>query len=110
VNRQQLNTRKLMFHSDQGVQYSAKIFRDKLVLLNITQSMSRKENCWDNAVMEWFFRSLKPKRLNNITFINHASVVDEVERYIRFYNYKRRHSNLGYMTPHQKYNKLKNVA
>jgi putative transposase len=110
VNRQQLNTRKLMFHSDQGVQYSAKIFRDKLVLLNITQSMSRKENRWDNAVMERFFRSLKTERLNNMTFINHASVVDEVERYIRFYNYKRRHSSLGYMTPHQKYNKLKNVA
>ena len=98
VNRQQPNTRKLMFHSDQGIQYSAKIFRDKLALLNITQSMSRRGNCWDNAVMEWFFRSLKTERLNNITFINHLSVVDEVESYIRFYNYKRRYSSIEYMT------------
>jgi putative transposase len=93
-NRQQLNRRKLMFHSDQGVQYSAKIVRDKLALLNITQSMSHGGNCTDNAVMERFFRSLKTERLNNITFINHASQVDEVESYIRFYNYKRRHSSL----------------
>jgi putative transposase len=99
-----------MFHSDQGVQYSAKIFRDKLALLNITQSMSRRGNCWDNAVMERFFRSLKTERLNNITFINHASVVNEVENYIRFYNYKSRPSSIGDMTPHQQYNKLKNVA
>jgi transposase InsO family protein len=65
VNRQQPNTRKLMFHSDQGVQYSAKVFSDKLALLNITQSMSRRGNCWDNAVMERFFRSLKTKRDNH---------------------------------------------
>ena len=87
-----------MFHSDQGVQYSAKIFRDKLALLNITQSMNRTGNCWNNAVMERLFRSLKTERLNNITFINHVSMVDEVESYIRFYNYKRRHSSLGYIT------------
>lgn len=105
-----LNTRKLMFHSDQGVQYSAKIFRDKLALLNITQSMSCRGNCWDNAVIDRFFRSLKTERLNHITFINHPSVVDEVENYIRFYNYKRRHSIIEYMTPHQRYNKFKNVA
>tara|TARA_B100000809_G_scaffold150723_1_gene148183 strand:- start:71 stop:418 length:348 start_codon:yes stop_codon:yes gene_type:complete len=45
VNRQQPNTHKLMFHSDQGVQYSDKIFRDKLAFINITQSMSRRGNC-----------------------------------------------------------------
>ena len=87
MNRQQPNTRKLMFPSDQGVQYSAKIFRDKLALLNITQSMSRRRNCWDNAVMERFFRSLKTERLNHITFIDHPSVDDEAESYIRFYSY-----------------------
>lgn len=110
IDREQPNTSQLLFHSDQGVQYSAKIFRDKLALLNMTQSMSRRGNCWDNAVMERFFRSLKTERLNNITFINHLSVINEVESYIRFYNYKRRHSALEYMTPHQKYNKLKKVA
>jgi transposase InsO family protein len=110
VNRQQLNRRKLMFHSDQGVQYSAKIVRDKLALLNITQSLSNGGNCTDNAVMEWFFRSLKTERLNNITFINHASQVDEVESYIRFLITNAGIQVFGYMRPHQKYNKLKNVA
>ncbi|KMT65370.1 IS3 family transposase [Catenovulum maritimum] len=110
IQRHQPNTRKLLFHSDQGVQYSASEFRDRLDTLNITQSMSRRGNCLDNAVMERFFRSLKTERLNNISFINHESVVCEVEKYIGFYNYQRRHSALGYMTPHQKYIKMKNAA
>ena len=63
IKRKTPNTSKLMFHSDQGVQYSAKIFRDKLIHFNITQSMSRRGNCRDNAVMERFFRSLKQKGL-----------------------------------------------
>ena len=53
------NTSKLIFHSDQGVQYSAKVFRDKLTLLNITQSMSRKENFWDNGIMGYWSGSLE---------------------------------------------------
>lgn len=100
MNRQQLNRRKLMFHSDKGVQYSAKIVRDKLALLNIMQSMSHRGNCSDNAVMERFFRSLKTERLNNITFINHASQVDEVESYIRFLITNAGIQVFGYMRPH----------
>ena len=99
-----------MFHSDQGVQYSAFEFRNLLAKLNITPSMSRQGNCWDNAVMERFFRSLKTGRLNTVSFINHQSVINEVENYIQFYNYKRRHSGIEYMTPHQKLNELKKVA
>lgn len=110
IKRQQPDTHQLMFHSDQGVQYSAKSFRNRLTQLNMVQSMSRRGNCWDNAVMERFFRSLKTERLNHVSFINHGSAVCEVERYIQFYNYKRRHSVLDYMTPHQKYNELKNAA
>lgn len=98
---------KLMFHSDQGVQYSSKLFRGKLISFNIMQSMSRRGNCWDNAVMERLFRSLKTEKLNHLSFINHDSVFNEVESYIRFYNYKRRHSGIEYMTPHQEYNDLK---
>ncbi len=75
VQRQQPDTSKLIFHSDQGVQYSAGAFRKRLKTLKITQSMSRRGNCLDNAVMERFFRSLKTERLNNISFINHESVV-----------------------------------
>lgn len=96
-------TNDLMFHSDQGCQYSANEFRSKLKLHNITQSMSRKGNCWDNAVQERFYRSLKSERLNHLTLRNYADAVIQVEEYIQFYNYKRRHSAIGYLTPHQKY-------
>jgi transposase InsO family protein len=100
-----------MFDSDQGVQYKAFEFRNVLAKLNITPSMSRRGNCWDNAVMERFFRSLKTERLNKVSFINHQCVTNEVENYIQFYNYKRRHSGIDYMTSHQKFNKVeKNVA
>ena len=76
------------------MQYSASDFRQRLNDLKITQSMSRRGNCLDNTVMERFFRRLKTKRLHNISFINHESVVADVEKYITFYNYKRRHSEL----------------
>jgi putative transposase len=110
IKCKQPNTQDLLFHSDQGVQYSASLFRNRLSELNMTQSMSRRGNCWDNAVMERFFRSLKTERLNHLSFINHQSVVSTVENYIRFYNYKRRHSGLDYMTPHQKFIEMKKTA
>ena len=72
--------------------------------------MSRRGNCWDNAVMERFFRSLKAEKLNQLSFINHIAAVNQTEKYIYFYNYKRRHSSIGYMTPHQRACELKNVA
>ena len=104
------STEKLMFHSDQGVQYSSNVFREKLKHLKITQSMSRRGNCWDNAVMERFFRSLKTERLNHLSFINHESVICNVNQYINFYNYKRIHSAIDYKTPHEQFNKMKKVA
>lgn len=110
IKKQQPETHKLQFHSDQGVQYSAHKFVDYLNGIQITQSMSRRGNCWDNAVMERFFRSLKTERLNYLSFINHASVVTVVESYIRYYNYKRLHSSLDYETPHQRSQKMKKVA
>lgn len=110
IKRQRPNTNNLIFHSDQGVQYSAKEFRNELNKHNITQSMSRRGNCWDNAVMERFFRSLKTERLNHLSFISHQAVVKEVENYITFYNYKRRHSAIEYMTPHQKFQEMKKAA
>lgn len=110
ILKHQPDTTPLLFHSDQGVQYSANKFVDYLNTFGITQSMSRRGNCWDNAVMERFFRSLKTERLNNLVFVNHLSAVDAVEKYIRFYNYKRLHSTLGYLTPNQKKMELKNAA
>lgn len=110
INKHKPDTQHLMFHSDQGVQYSANIFVNHLNDLNITQSMSRQGNCWDNAVMERFFRSLKTERLNYLSFINHQSVISTVESYIRFYNYKRIHSAIDYKTPHQKTKEMKKAA
>ena len=66
TKRQQPKTNLLMFHSDQGIQYSAFEFRSELAKFQITASMSRRGNCWDNAVMERFFRGLKTERLNTI--------------------------------------------
>ena len=110
IKRKRPNTKHLLFHSDQGTQYSAKEFRECLNLHGITQSMSRRGNCWDNAVMERFFRSLKTERLNQLSFINHQSAICEVQNYIYFYNYKRRHSAIGYLTPHLKALDFKKVA
>ncbi len=104
------DTHKLMFHSDQGVQYAAKLFKKTLSLHGITQSMSRRGNCWDNAVQERFFRSLKSEYLNGLSFISHKSVVKAVEHYIRYYNNKRLNSVLGYITPVQKRQNLLNIA
>lgn len=102
IKTQRPCTKSLMFHSDQGCQYSAKIFRNHLSILGVTQSMSRRGNCWDNAVMERFFRSLKTERLNMVSFIDHNSVRFTVDNYIHFYNKKRLHSALDYLTPFEK--------
>jgi transposase InsO family protein len=110
LHKQRPDTTKLLFHSDQGVQYSAKLFVNHLAILKIKQSMSRRGNCWDNSVMERFFRSLKSERLNHLTFINHDAVCHTVESYLHFYNYRRLHSTLGYITPAQKMARLKKAA
>ncbi len=110
IKKQAPNTRKLLFHSDQGVQYSAKKFVKELKEFKVTQSMSRRGNCWDNSVMERFFRSLKSERLNYLSFINHDAVVNVVESYIHFYNNKRLHSVIGYITSAEKMQIFKKQA
>ena len=106
IKRKKPNTSKLLFHSDQGTQYTANMFAVYCQDLKITRSMSRRGNCWDNAVMERFFRNLKTERINRLRFINHQAVIAEVESYIYFYNYKRLNSAIEYMTPNQKYKKI----
>lgn len=104
------HTKGLLFHSDQGVQYSAKLFTETLALQGITASMSRRGNCWDNAVQERFFRNLKTERLNDLSFANHQSVVTAVEQYIRFYNNRRLNSAIGYLTPAMKRREMQKRA
>ena len=106
----QPKTQGLLFHSDQGVQYSAKLFKETLFDHKMIQSMSRRGCCWDNAVQERFFRNLKTEYLNGLSFMNHQSVAAAVERYIRFYNYKRLNSVIDYLTPVQKRQELLKVA
>ena len=97
----------LMFHSDQGCQYTAKEFRDYLLQEQITQSMSRRGNCWDNAVVERFFRSLRTERIRKRVYASHKEAMIDISDYIAgFYNSIRLHSTLGYTSPNTRENEL----
>jgi putative transposase len=92
-----------IFHSDRGVQYAT----TKMHLLmkhhkKIKQSMSRKGNCWDNAVAESFFKTLKYECTNRYKFKTHLQAFETIKSYINWYNYKRIHSSIGYKTPAEK--------
>lgn len=90
----------LIFHSDRGVQYACNDFTELINRKNIVQSMSRKGNCWDNAVAESFFKSLKVESVYRSDFKSKREARREVFKYIEiWYNRKRRHSALGYATP-----------
>jgi putative transposase len=101
--RMALNWRRiegeLIFHSDQGIEYASNAFRALLAESGITQSMSRAGNPYDNAHMESFFKSLKAEVIHGRRFGYKAEAVAYVIDYINFYNYERRHSSLGYMSP-----------
>lgn len=94
--------RELLMHSDRGVQYACEDFRELLSTHDVTQSMSRKGNCWDNAPAESFFKTFKselPTRTDNMSYQQVRSVVFE---YIeRWYNSKRLHSSLNYRAPRE---------
>ena len=90
----------VLFHTDQGVQYSSDVFRRALAKHNINASMSRRGNCLDNAVTERFFRSLKSERVNCRQYKTRAEGMADIADYIEaFYNQKRRHSTLGNISP-----------
>lgn len=93
----------LIFHSDRGVQYACKEFRELLERGGmVTQSMSRKGDCWDNAVAESFFKSLKEEWLKGQVFKTRQQAENEVFKYIEiWYNRQRLHSSLGYKSPEQ---------
>ena len=92
----------LLHHSDRGVQYASHHYQAILKDANITVSMSRKGNCWDNAVMERFFGSLKSERTDGRIYVTREAAKADVIDYIEmFYNSKRLHSTLGYLSPMQ---------
>jgi transposase InsO family protein len=89
-----------MFHSDRGVQYASSDFRDVLKAYGFIQSMSRKGNCYDNAVAESFFHTLKTEHVYDYRYETRAEATQSIFEYIEmFYNRQRRHSALGYRSP-----------
>lgn len=89
----------LLHHSDRGSQYACEDYQKRLQSYGMVASMSRKGNCWDNAPMERFFRSLKTEALNGMRFATRASARLEILDYITYYNCHRLHSTLGYLSP-----------
>lgn len=92
----------LIHHSDRGSQYASKQFRQLLAANGLRGSMSRKGNCWDNAVVESFFGSLKQERVQWRNYQSRLEAQHDVLNYIAmFYNPYRLHSYLGYKSPNQ---------
>ncbi|MCL6218174.1 IS3 family transposase [Zunongwangia sp. M21534] len=105
----------LIFHSDRGVQYASKAFR-AFIKSNplVTQSMSKKGNCWNNSVAESFFKTLKVELIYDDNFKTIEQAKTSIFEYIEIgYNRKRLHSYLGYKTLceiEQEFYQFKNVA
>lgn len=95
----------LIFHSDRGIQYACTDFVK--LMGSYTQSMSRKGNCWDNAVVESFFKTLKNECVRGKVYQSFNQAKLELFEWIYgWYNNSRIHSSLGYLTPSQAYNLL----
>jgi putative transposase len=94
--------RGALIHSDQGTQYGSDAWRRFCRSNHLEPSMSRKGNCWDNAVAESFFSSLKKERVKKQIYKNREQAVSDIADYIdSFYNRTRRHSHLGGVSPEQ---------
>jgi len=91
----------LVFHSDRGSQYCSHEFQAVLTGYGMRSSMSRKGNCWDNAPTESLWGSLKVGRLHGMRFETRRQAMDEVIDWLTFYNHRRLHSTLGYISPMQ---------
>jgi len=90
----------LVHHSDRGSPYASDDYRRALEERGLVASMSRTGDCWDNAVAESFFASLKAELVDHERYASHAAAVASIADYIEnFYNPLRRHSHLGYLNP-----------
>ena len=91
---------ELLAHSDRGSQYASEHYQRLLGKHGIECSMSRRGDCWDNAPMESFFATLKKELVHGVDFATRAeartALFEDIEV---FYNHKRRHSSLGYVSP-----------
>ena len=92
--------REVIFHSDRGSQYASEAVRGRLTQYGLTQSMSRKGDCWDNAPSESFFSTLKTELCGSRAFATRAEAQAAIFEYIEiFYNRVRLHSTIGYLSP-----------
>jgi putative transposase len=90
----------LVHHSDRGCQYASEAYRAELTARGIVCSMSRLGNCWDNAVAESFFATLKAELIYRRPWPTKSEARTAIHEYIgAFYNSNRRHSSLGYLSP-----------
>ncbi len=100
AKQQRSESEGLLHHSDQGSQYASYAFRAELNTNNITQSMSGRGNCYDNAVVESFFATLKTEEVDGASYQTRQQAKTSIFSYLEgFYNSKRRHSSLGYLSP-----------
>jgi transposase InsO family protein len=91
-----------IFHSDRGSQYASKAFRRQLADHGMCQSMSAKGDCYDNAVAESFFHTLKTELVHHQNFQTKQEAKEKIEAYIDYYNRTRLHSYNGYISPMEK--------
>lgn len=117
INRSLKDTKELIFHSDRGIQYACDEFKVELARYNVVQrSMSRKGNCWDNAVAESFFKTLKVELIYHNDYKTKQEAALSIFEYIEtWYNKNRRHKNLNNLTILEYHklinnNNLKNAA
>jgi putative transposase len=103
--------RGLVHHSDRGVQYASEPYQAILARHGLRCSMSRRGNCLDNAPMESFFGSLKTELVHRTTFPTREAARRAIFEYVEtFYNRRRRHSGLGFLTPAQAYAQMARAA
>ncbi len=106
LGRQDVERDRLVAHSDRGSQYASEKLRERMELLGIIASMSRKGNCWDNAHCESFFHTLKTELVYKRSFKTREEAKQAIFEWIEcWYNAERRHSSIGYMAPNE-YEKL----
>ena len=102
VHRTPTADNKVILHSDQGSQYSSYDYRIFTKQHSIIPSMSRRGNCYDNAVAESFFKTLKKELVRKQVFLTREIAASKIFEYIEmFYNSKRRHSYLGHISPNE---------
>ena len=103
--------KEVMFHSDQGVQYASRSFRQHIWRYRMKQSMSRRGNCWDNAPMERVFRSFKSEWMPTTGYRSFTEAKKDIGQYLMdYYNWYRPHQNNGGMTPIMAEEKLNYVS